>query len=101
MATTTTLEDWIALRLHKAGLPRPECQHPIGPYKVDFAWPTNDPKIVLEADGPYHETTAGRLRDTDRDKYLMAEGWVVLRIYRDEEALAQLCRALHRLLDKR
>ena len=79
-------------------------QHPIGPYRADFAvvtriakWflPTapREIKIAVEVDGhDFHEKTKEQAaRDKARDRYFAHEGWIVLRftgseVYRDPKA---------------
>jgi very-short-patch-repair endonuclease len=49
-------------------------------YKLDF----KIGRVDLEIDGPFHETTDGRMRDHKRDAYLKRYGWHVIRIpYRE------------------
>ena len=57
---------------------RPEQQHRVGKFRLDFAWP--DLKIALEADGWHHRSPAGAARDRERDSWLRSEGWLVFRI---------------------
>ena len=55
-----------------------ETQYPIGKYKADFAF-LNDKKVV-ELDGhEYHKTKEQRTHDAKRDRYIIGEGWTVLR----------------------
>jgi very-short-patch-repair endonuclease len=53
-------------------------QHPIGDYVVDFACTAIH--LVIEVDGPSHETREQREFDAMRDEYLMFKGWRVMRI---------------------
>ena len=59
-------------------------QIPFGPYRLDFAL-TNIPeaptlKIAIEIDGyDYHKSKEQRNNDTRRDRYLMRNGWQVIR----------------------
>ena len=50
---------------------------PIGPYVADFAWLSA--KVVVEVDGDSHETENGRRHDRNRDRFLHAQGFFVLR----------------------
>jgi very-short-patch-repair endonuclease len=51
-------------------------QHPIGPFIVDFF--CKEARLVIEADGAPHFPKP--LRDRRRDAWLMAAGFVVLRL---------------------
>jgi very-short-patch-repair endonuclease len=50
---------------------------PIGPYIADFAWLSA--RLVIEVDGDSHETDKGRAHDAARDRFLIAQGFAVLR----------------------
>jgi very-short-patch-repair endonuclease len=55
-----------------------QTQFKIGQYRVDFAY--EYPKIAIEVDGhEYHSTKEQRGRDAQRDRFIQAEGWRVLR----------------------
>jgi len=55
-----------------------EPQYVIGQYRVDFAFP--DQKVVVEVDGhEYHKTKEQRTNDAKKDRFLMSNGWKVLR----------------------
>jgi very-short-patch-repair endonuclease len=45
--------------------------------EVDFHWP--ELKLVVEIDGPHHDTAHQRAKDRTRDALLEARGWTVLR----------------------
>lgn len=61
----------------EAGLPRPEQEVPIGPYRVDFLW--REQRLILEADGRlYHETRFDE--DRARDLYLASRGYQTIRV---------------------
>ncbi|OAP34938.1 endonuclease domain-containing protein [Sinorhizobium americanum] len=51
-------------------------QFPIGPYFADFA--CRDERLVVEVDGSQH---ASSRRDSERDKYMVANGWGVARFW--------------------
>src|SRR6185436_12083718 len=53
-------------------------QHPIGKYVVDFAFPAA--RVVLELDGKTHERRSRHAADLVRDRWLVREGWKVLRV---------------------
>jgi len=60
------------------GLPPYEFQYPIGIYHIDFAWP--DHRLLVEVDGwETHGTPAAMQEDLERQNYLVAQGWTVLR----------------------
>lgn len=76
-------------------------QHPIGRYRVDFAWP--DVMVALEVDGWHHRSPEGAAHDARRDAALRAAGWLVLRVDdrngRDEmdEQVTRASRVVHGL----
>lgn len=73
---------WSSLRsLRKHGYPVRR-QHPIGPYIVDFAILSK--RLVIEVDGAVHDFEANKQRDAVRDRYLIANGWIVLRVTTNE-----------------
>lgn len=49
-------------------------QVPVGPFYADFA--ARRIRLVVEIDGPFHESSY----DAQRDEYMCALGWKVLRI---------------------
>ena len=54
----------------------------IGPYIVDFL--IFSKKIVIEVDGSQHYETTGSRKDRERDQYLSAQGYTVLRYPNNE-----------------
>ncbi|MCO6048940.1 DUF559 domain-containing protein [Mesorhizobium sp. RP14(2022)] len=52
-------------------------QVPIGSYVVDFA--IHDLKLVIEVDGQHHQLPERQARDAERDGWLNAQGYRVLR----------------------
>jgi very-short-patch-repair endonuclease len=56
-------------------------QVPIGPYVADFV--CVGAKLVVELDGPPHDSPQQRLDDAGRDAWLSAQGWRVLRFPND------------------
>lgn len=65
--------------LRRAGLPRPVTELQIGRYAADFAW--SDQKVIVETDGyGAHGHRAAFEHDRARDAYLLARGWVVMRV---------------------
>jgi very-short-patch-repair endonuclease len=55
-------------------------QAPIGPYVVDFYCPAG--RLVIEVDGPTHIAT--EIPDAERDRWLEARGYRVLRFDADQ-----------------
>ena len=51
-------------------------------YRADLCWPAA--RLIAEADGPAHDTPAGRVHDARRDVRLQNAGWRVLRFPRRE-----------------
>jgi very-short-patch-repair endonuclease len=67
------------------GLPRPETQVPIGPYRADFLW--RDRGLVVETDGrDAHDGFIAFRDDRVRDRAMKAEGFEVLRFAGSEVA---------------
>jgi very-short-patch-repair endonuclease len=65
----------------RAGLPPPQTQAQLGPYRVDFYWP--DLNLVVETDGlRYHRTPAQQANDRVRDQDHFAAGRRVVRFTR-------------------
>ena len=54
------------------------CEYPVGIFSIDFAWVSI--KKAIEIDGEQHEKPEYRERDLRKDKFLLGEGWDVLRI---------------------
>ena len=71
------METRIRLALHSAGVLPPVLQHPVGPYRLDMAYP--DLMVAVEYDGREHLDAERALRDLHRATYLGRCGWLVLR----------------------
>ncbi len=71
------METRIRLALRFGGLPLPALQHPVGPYELDLAYPAV--RIAVEYNGRDHLDPDRALRDLEREAYLTAAGWTVLR----------------------
>lgn len=71
------METRIRLAIEDGRLPLPTLQHPVGPYALDLAYPMI--KLGVEYDGREHLTPERARRDLDRQAYLTARGWAVLR----------------------
>ena len=67
---------WRALRGRGIGA-KFRRQVPIGAYVADFA--CVEAKLIVEVDGPVHDEPGRQHRDKDRDAWLTAQGWNVLR----------------------
>jgi very-short-patch-repair endonuclease len=57
-------------------------QVPIGRFIADFA--CLDRRLIVEIDGPVHLALERATRDAERDRWLLAEGFRVLRLTADE-----------------
>jgi very-short-patch-repair endonuclease len=71
------MESRIRLALRSGGLPLPALQHPVGPYELDLAYPAV--RVAIEYNGRDHLDPGRALRDLEREAYLTAAGWIVLR----------------------
>ena len=67
----------------RAGLPEPEVNARIGPYKPDFLWRAE--QLIVETDGwAHHSSRASFESDRRRDRQLRLWGYTVLRFtYRE------------------
>jgi len=70
---------WYLLRDRRFAETKFRRQLPIGPYVADFASVSH--KLVIEVDGGQH---SGSMKDIDRDNYLRAQGWTILRFWNNE-----------------
>jgi very-short-patch-repair endonuclease len=73
---------WRALRalpLHGSHFRR---QAPIGPYVVDFLFPAK--QLIIELDGGHHNKDDVAKRDDERQRWLEAAGYRVLRFWNSE-----------------
>ena len=87
--------------VRKAGLPDPETDHPIGPYRADFAWPAEH--LVAELDSiAFHSSQPKFVADRRRWADLDALGWRLFRFTwwdvadEPEALLVRLARSLLR-----
>jgi very-short-patch-repair endonuclease len=71
------METRIRLALHFAGISPPVLQHPVGPYRLDLAYP--ELMVAVEYDGRHHLEADQALSDLHRATYLGRCGWIVLR----------------------
>ena len=68
---------WRSLRDRQLGA-KFRRQVPVGAFTVDFA--CVEARLVVEVDGPSHETPEGRAQDAWRDRCLQGMGWRVVRV---------------------
>jgi very-short-patch-repair endonuclease len=71
------METRIRLAIVLNGLPAPQLQVPVGPYRLDMGYP--ECKLGVEHDGREHLDERRALRDLDRQAYFTAAGWRILR----------------------
>lgn len=71
------METRIRLALVDGGLPIPELQFPVGPYRLDLAYP--GVLLAIEYDGEHHRTPEQARYDLERQAYLDTRGWTVVR----------------------
>jgi predicted transcriptional regulator of viral defense system len=76
--TTTALERYFLPLAHKAGLPLPQTQAPLGGHRVDFYWP--ELGLIVETDSlRYHRTPFKQAADKRRDNKHAGSGLTTLR----------------------
>jgi very-short-patch-repair endonuclease len=68
---------WQRLRRKATGL-KVRKQHPIGPYIVDFCCASE--RFVVEVDGQIHAQPGQIVHDESRDRFLVENGYRVVRI---------------------
>jgi very-short-patch-repair endonuclease len=71
------METRIRLAIRFDGLPMPVLQHPVGACALDMAY--LEVLLAVEYDGREHLTPERALRDLERQAFLTAAGWKVLR----------------------
>jgi very-short-patch-repair endonuclease len=77
--TESDLERDLLAICRRYGVPEPEVNVPIGPYRVDFVWRAQ--RLVVEVDGyVYHRGRQAMRDDNDRDLELELRGLRVVRI---------------------
>lgn len=77
LKTESPIERRLFDALYKRGH-NPRTQERVGRYRLDLAFPKR--KIAIECDGhAYHSTPEQKARDKRRDRYLVRNGWMVLR----------------------
>ena len=70
---------WSALRAHRLNGLSFRRQAPLGRFTVDFV--CHDKRLVIEVDGGQH---ADNVRDIERDRWLAAKGYRVLRFWNND-----------------
>ena len=86
---------WNGLRNHQLDELKFRRQRPIGPYVVDFS--CIESHLIIELDGAVHDTQIEY--DHDRDEYLQAHGFHILRFH-NEEVLADLGIVMQRIREE-
>jgi very-short-patch-repair endonuclease len=71
------METRIRLAIVLDGLPAPQLQVPVGPYRLDMAYP--ELMLGIEHDGSEHREERRALRDLDRQAYFTGAGWRIVR----------------------
>jgi very-short-patch-repair endonuclease len=85
---------WQALSKRQLNGIKFRCQHPIGPFIVDFYCP--EYRLVIELDGSIHDQQIEQ--DTARTAQLNQFGYHVIR-FRNETVLTNLKHVLHQILE--
>jgi very-short-patch-repair endonuclease len=85
---------WQALNKRQLNGLKFRCQHPVGPFIVDFYCPEH--RLVIELDGSIHDQQAEQ--DTARTAQLNQFGYRVIR-FRNETVRTNLEHVLHQILE--
>ena len=81
--TKSDLERGFLRICRKHGIPQPEVNARVGPYRPDFLW--RDVRLIVEVDGyRYHSDRSTFRRDRQRDRYFQRRGFRVFR-FADED----------------
>jgi hypothetical protein len=75
----TPMQSALLLIMADAGIPPPQCQHPVTdaagrPHRLDFAWPERRIAVECEADDGWP------MRDPAREAHLRRHGWLLLHV---------------------
>ena len=81
---------WRYLRKPGIGGLRFRRQTPIGPYIVDFFCPER--RLIVEVDGDQHGLPDSEKRDAERDAWLAAQGYRVVRVW-NRDVIANVAEA--------
>ena len=96
---------WRALRGGRVAGAKFRRQVPVGPYVADFL--CLEARLVVEIDGPSHDSDEGRTHDVERDAWFERQGFAVLRFTNDlaltgtEILIREVERALRRAIPSR
>jgi very-short-patch-repair endonuclease len=82
---------WDELKGNKLNGQKIRRQHPIGIYIVDFYNHKN--KLVIEIDGEYHNTEEQKIKDIEREQFLLFNGLKIIR-FKNETIINNLSEAL-------
>lgn len=95
------MESRIRLAIVLDGLPAPALQVPVGPFRLDMAYP--ELMLGIEHDGSEHREERRALRDLDRQAYFTAAGWRILRFPKRVvlHETARIPRAVRRMIASR
>ena len=85
---------WHALRHRQLTGLRFRCQHPLGPFILDFCCPER--RLVVQLDGAGHQEPDQSEYDHRRAEHLRSYGYQVLR-FRNQEVLRDLAGVLDRI----
>jgi phosphoribosylformylglycinamidine synthase subunit PurQ / glutaminase len=88
---------WRALRDRRLAELKFRRQHVIGPYVVDFC--SARARLIVELDGPIHDSIEHAIYDGARTEYLSALGYRVIR-FRNDDLINDLPQVLDRILDE-
>lgn len=80
--TSQEIKLWYILKAKRLNNYKFRRQYPIGRYIVDFCCPGM--KLVIELDGGQHNEIKNNSQDTERDNFLLREGFRVLRIWNND-----------------
>jgi very-short-patch-repair endonuclease len=76
--TREELALWLRLKGRQVADQKFRCQHPIGPYILDFY--CGRARLAVELDGPAHQSQEQLLHDARRDRWLRSQGVETLRL---------------------
>ena len=97
-------ETYLRLDLIDAGFPRPQTQIPVARpggrwYYLDMGWP--DIRVAAEYDGEHHRTSrVAYTIDVERQDYLRAIGWIVIRVLADHRRVDVISRVQRALIER-
>lgn len=86
---------WKALRTIEIAGSHFRRQAPFGPYIVDFV--CHGGRMIIEVDGGVHDLEAVAARDAEREQWLRARGYAVLRL-RNEDVVRDVDEVVRRIV---